>query len=117
MSNTIIESGSFTSAGVITRVALRSDLDWMWTYNYTKIAANALSTGYQFYWQRGMADAAGIEYQSNAGGTATDMTVITTAGFTLLDTSDKELPARVALTAITNANPPVITSASLTRIS
>ena len=112
MSNTIIESGSFTSKGAITSVALRSDLDWMWTYNYTKIAANARSTGYQFYWQRGMADAAGIEYKTAAADASINMSVITTAGFTLLDTSDKELPARVALTAITNANPPAVTSAA-----
>ena len=102
---------SFTSTGSAQILTLRSDVDWIECINYTKIAANAASTGYKFYWQRGMAAGTGIEYQSNAGSTAVDMTTLATGGFTLIDTVNYTLPAKVALTALTAATPPVITSA------
>jgi len=111
MSNTIIQQGTFTSAGTAQTLNIRSDVDWMWIYNYTQIAANALSTGYQFYWQRGMAAGTGIEYQSNAAGNAVDITTLAAGGFTLIDSSDTTLLAAAALTGLTNANPPVVTSA------
>jgi len=111
--NTIIQQGYFTADGSAKILSLRSDVDWMWVYNYTQTAANAAATGYQFYWQRGLSDGDGFEYQSNAGSTAIDMTVLGAAGggFTLIDSSSTTLPARAALTGLTNANPPVVTSA------
>jgi len=111
MDGTIMQQGKFTSDGAAKILEIRSDLDNMWVYNYTQMAANASSTGYKFYWQRGMADATGIEYQSNSGGSAVDMTTLASGGFTLIDSINYSLPARAALTGLTAANPAVITSA------
>lgn len=111
MDNTIIQQGRFISDGGVKTLPIRSDVDWMWIYNYTQIGAAAASTGYKFYWQRGMANGTGIEYQSNAGSTAVNMLTLASGGFSLIDSANYVLPARAALTAITAANPPVITSA------
>lgn len=100
MDNTIIQQGNFVSNGVNVTLNLRSDVDWIYTYNYTKITANALSTGYKFYWQRGMPQAGGLEYQSNAGGTAVDILTLATGGFTLVDTSVNPISAGGTISAI-----------------
>ena len=113
MDSTIIQQGVFTADGSAKILTLRSDIDWMSVINYTKIAANAASTGYRFYWQRGLSDGDGFEEQSTGAATEIDLKVLGAAGggFTLIDSSDFTLPASVALTGITNASPPVITSA------
>ena len=113
MDNTINQQGIFTTPdpAVAKILTLRSDVDWMKVYNYTQIAASSASTGFQFYWQRGMAAGTGIEVQGNAASTATYMLALAAGGFTLIDSSSTTLPARAALTGLTNANPPVITSA------
>lgn len=100
MDNTIITQGNFVSSGGDVTLNLRQDVDWIYTYNYTKIAANALSTGYKFYWQRGMPQAGGLEYQSNAGGTAVNILTLSTGGFTLIDTSGSSLGAAGTISAI-----------------
>jgi len=121
MDNTIIQQGRFvqTNPAAAVTLQLRSDLDWMTVYNYTQIAANAAATGYKFYWQRGMVNAAGnttgIEYRSNAGATAVDMTALAAGGFTLINSVEYATPARRpagGALAVTNANPPVITDAA-----
>jgi len=112
MDNTIIQQGRFTSAGSAVLLPIRCDVDWMSVMNYTQIAANAVDTGYQFYWQRGgIAPSGAFEYRSNGAGTAIDLLTKPDNGFTLIDTVDYTLPARAALTGLTNAAPPVVTSA------
>lgn len=109
---TIIQQGRFTSDGSAKTLSIRSDVDWMRVYNYTQMLADAADTGYEFYWQRGLADGYGFEYQSNATNNAIDLVALTTGGFTLIDSSGTTQPARVALTGLTAANPAVITSAA-----
>jgi len=104
--------GVFTSNGQAKTLILRSDVDYIRVYNQTQIAANAASTGYEFYWQRGMAAGTGIEYQSNAGATAVDTVWMTTGGFTLIDNTINVPGPLVALTAVSNATPPVVSTAS-----
>lgn len=103
MDNTIIQQGNFVSDGTNVTINLRSDVDWIYTYNYTKIAANATSTGYKFYWQRGMPQAGGLEYQSNAGGTAVNIAALSSGGFTLIDTSTNPIAAGGTITSISGA--------------
>lgn len=117
MDGTIVQQGRFTSDGTARTIALRSDVDWMMVYNYTQAAANAASTGYKFYWQRGLAAGDGFEYQSNGASTAIDLTVLGAngGGFTLIDTSDQTPGARLALTGnLTAANPPVVNATNHT---
>lgn len=111
--NTILQQGRFTSDGTAKILQIRSDVDWMRVYNYTKIAADAAATGYSFYWQRGLAQGDGFEFISNAGSSAIDLTVLGAngGGFELINSLDNNPGAASALTGLSAANPPVVTSA------
>lgn len=106
-----------------------SGVDWLIVRDYTQAGtagnsgayfngtANAF-TGYEWYWQRGMANGTGI-VQYKANGTAvTNADTLVSGGFTLYDPSNQDpnaLPAlgtSVAFTAITNATRPVVSTAS-----
>jgi len=112
MENTM--QGTFTSATTAAKILkIRSDLDWMHVYNYTKLAANTASTGLQFYWQRVMPAGSGLEYKNNAARDATHLKLITSGGFTLIDSSVMTLSARMPVggaMTITGATPPVVTT-------
>lgn len=103
--------GVFTSTGVAVNLSIREDVDYIRVYNQTKLAANATSTGLEFYWQRGMAAGTGIEYQNNSAGTATFVKWLTTGGFTLYDNTIPLTASALTLSAISNATPPVVTTA------
>lgn len=108
--NTVLQQGSFTSTGAAVTLQIRSGVDWIQTYNYTQIAANAVTTGYRFYWQLGMPQGGGIEEISNGGGTATNLTVLAAGGFTLVDSSANPLGAQVAITGSSNVVRPIVTT-------
>lgn len=118
MSNeAIIQQGAFTSLGNPVTLNIRSGVDWIKTYNYTQIAANAVSTGYEFYWQLGMPQGGGLEYQSNGGGTAINLLALASGGFTIVDSSVNIPGPKVATTASTNAVRPVFSTASTAGLS
>lgn len=117
MDGTIIGQGTFTvpAAGVVAQsIAIPSGTDWMYVYNYTQAGINgAANTGVNFYWQRGMAAGTGMVWYKTAAGVAVlSQDTYLTAGFTLLDTSLQTPGNSNALTAITAANPPVVTTAA-----
>lgn len=117
MDGTIIGQGTFTvpAAGVVAQsIAIPSGTDWMYVYNYTQAGINGgANTGINFYWQRGMAAGTGMVWYKTAAGVAVlSQDTYLTNGFTLLDTSVQTTGTAVALTAITAANPPVVTTAS-----
>lgn len=116
MDGTIIGQGTFTvpAAGVVAQqIAIPCGTDWMYVYNYTQAGINgAANTGVNFYWQRGMAAGTGMVWYKTAAGVAVlSQDTYLTAGFTLLDTSLQTPGVSNALTAITAANPPVVTTA------
>jgi hypothetical protein len=104
--------GVFTSTGNAQILQIREGIDWIKVYNQTQIAAGSASTGYEFYWQLGMAPGTGIEYQSNAGSTAVNTVWLTSGGFTLINNTVNNPGALVALSAISNANPPLVSTGS-----
>jgi len=112
MENTILQQGRFTSTGVDRTLILRSDVDWIKVYNYTTITTPA-TEGVEYYWQRGMADGGGIEWQ-NTVGTAIltigpNSFVGTNPGFSIVDSSISN-PFGVAYACTTSAAAaPVIT--------
>lgn len=106
----IISSGTFVSTGLNTTLSIRSDLDYMNVYNYTKTATPD-GSGAEFYWQRGMDAGTGLEWTVAVGG-AVSAAALTTGGFTLYDGSLLIAGNPVSLTAITNVVQPVITVAS-----
>ena len=113
MDNTIIQQGSFTSTGSNISIPLRSDVDWMAVYNVTQAAASqTTAVGVKYYWQRGFpAGAKWVTYKSNAVNAANLESYVTSAGFTLVDTSLN--PAGVlnpTVTAISNDSIPVVSN-------
>jgi len=111
MDSTIIQQGKFTSDGAVKRLAIRSDVDWMEVINYTQSATTQTTgRGVAFRWQRGMAADAGIMHTKQDSANALDLEVITTGGFTLLDTTSQEPEAAKTGTTITKAGPPVCTA-------
>lgn len=108
--NTVLQQGSFTSAGTAVTLQIRSGVDWIRTFNYTQLVAQSNSTGYEFLWQLGMPQGSAVETLSNAGSTAVNMVVITANGFTLVDSSANPLGAQIAITASTNATQPVVST-------
>lgn len=122
MDGTILSQGSFVVAtGVPSKViAVPSNLDFMYVYNYTNAAKVGAATGLgvSYYWQRGMAAGTGlVEYYGNGTAVKSGDTLVS-GGFTLYDPSGQSvgaLPligAQVATTASTNATNPVVSTAS-----
>lgn len=103
MYNTIIQQGNFVSTGANVTLQLRNGVDWIQVYNYTQIAANSASTGYQFYWQAGMPQGGGLEYQSNSGSSAINLLSLASGGFTFIDTTSNPVSAGGTITSISGA--------------
>ncbi len=119
MDMTIIQQGRFTSTGAGVDLAIRSDVDWMKVINYTAADEDQVAAvGVEYYWQRGMPADGGIEYKkSNAANAANLVVAMDADGFTLVDTTVNAPGGLVALTAISNGNPPVVTTASTAGLS
>jgi len=114
MSNlTLIQSGAFVSTGANVTLNLRPGTNFMTVWNITAITNTELSAGYVWNWNLGMG---GIEYQSNAGGTAV-MILPRPNDFIPVDTSLTNPGSPVAMTASTNATRPVFSTASTAGLS
>jgi len=111
--------GTFISNGQAKILSVRSDIDWMWVFNTTVAAANqTVAVGVRYYWQRGFPAGAMIEFKkSNAANAANLEVYATTGGFTLINTSIDTPGAAVVLTAISNANPPVVSTGNTAGLS
>lgn len=111
----IIVSGSFTSTGAAQFLNLRFDPDWINVYNMTELAGGNALHGVQYYWQSSMGVNEALVTQRNAAANAVDITlasVLAVPGVTFVDTSLAVDGAIIAGTAISNATPPVVTTAS-----
>lgn len=105
--------GIFTSSGSAQIIQLRSDLDWMWVKNLTVSYAAGAGTGAEFYWQRGMTQGRGTIYTKTAVTNALQVgQIAANSGFYLVDSSVNLPGPSLALTGITNGNPPVVNTAN-----
>lgn len=115
--DTIIEQGRFVSTGANVTLALRQGTDWIRVYNTTAAAQAAADLAFEFYWQLGMVttDQLGL-FWTKLGTVANDPVTVgqlaAGAGFRLVDSSIIPVGTVNALTAITAANPPVVTTAA-----
>src|SRR5271157_2520378 len=106
-------SGSFTSTGQDYFLPLPSGVDTMWVYNETVLYAPGVGIGAQYYWQYGMVQGRGLEYVKIAANDAlSPMQIPVGAGFYLYDSSLNVPGPSLALTGITNANPPFVNTAN-----
>ena len=122
MDGTILSQGSFVvpAAGpVAVKLSIPSNVDFMWVKNFTQAGINgAANTGVNFFWQRGMPIGSGVVmYKTVAGVAVLSEDTFVSGGFTLLDSSVIIPAAAIALTAVTAANPPVVTTASTAGLS
>ncbi len=108
--------GSFTSTGASTVLNIRSDVDWIWVYNTTQAAANqTTAVGVKYYWQRGFPNnSMWVEYKSNAANAANLQQYVTTGGFSLFNNTINNPGNPVAITAISGAVPPVVSTGTTT---
>lgn len=111
----VVASGSFTSAGTVKQIALRSDFDSFQTLNYTQAATQqATGRGVKFEWQLGMAADTGVEYKKTNSTDALNMVTLTSGGFTRIDEGDQSIGVAKATsgTDVSRANPAVVTVTS-----
>lgn len=110
--------GSFTSTGGLTDILLRSNLDWMWVYNYTQMGDQQTpGRVVQSYWQRGMPSGGGIAYYKTDANNVLNSELYTGLGFTLFDNTVNIPGPSLALTSISNATPPVVLVGSTAALS
>lgn len=109
----------FVSTGAAKIIQLRSDVDFMNVYNLTIAGANqTVAVGVQYYWQRGMANGGMLAYyKSNAANATNLIQYLTTGGFTLINNTINTPGPLISLSAISSANPPVVTTASTASLS
>ena len=112
--DTVIQQGRFTSAAVAKVLQLRAGIDWMEVWNSTTRAAGGAGTGVGFYWQRGMAVDTGFEDQKLAADESLVPVVLSTGGFTYIDTSSANPLGAInaTISAISAAAIPVVSAAS-----
>ena len=120
--NTIIQQGHFTSAGVPVTLNLRSDVDWIETWNMTTAAAGVQWDSVYHYWQREMPfgdhiihyHAAASQVISSTTGLVGFNGVTNRAGFYPINSTTSYLNpgAPIAITAGTNATQPVYSTAT-----
>lgn len=123
----IIGQGSFIVPATIVNkyIQVPSSADWVKVVNYTRQATvgGASAFGFEYFWQRGMASgSACVKYYANGGAVVTG-DVITSGGIHIYDPSaylagsQPILGNPVAVTAVTNAVRPVISTASTAGVS
>ena len=110
MDGTIIQQGRFTSDGTAKTLEIRSDVDWMEVLNFTQAGTTQTTgRGVRFSWQRGFASDSGVMTTKLDSANTVGIEVITSGGFTLVDSSQNTPEAAQTGTSITADNPAVAT--------
>lgn len=127
MDGTILGQGTFTAPSTIVNqiIQIPSAADWVQVRNYTRwgTVGGASAYGFEYFWQRGMAaGSAMVRYYANGGAVVTGDT-LTSGGFTIYDPTALQAGSQaivgnpVAVTAVTNATRPVLSTASTAGVS
>ena len=111
--------GSFTSTGATKILQIREGVDWIVVKNITQMAASqTTAVGVQYEWQSGFPAGAKITYfKSNAANAANLIQYITSNGFTLVDNTINVPGPSIAITAVSNATPPVVSTGNTAGLS
>lgn len=116
LSNVI--SGSFTSDGTTKVLDIRCDLDYIFTENLTQLATQqATGRAVKCEYHRGMAADSQIRTVKTNSTDAVNMVVDSSGGFSLINSANQTLGASVAITGVSNATPPVVSTATTTGLS
>lgn len=118
MDQTILLQGSFISDGEATVLNVASGVMWIETLNYTQMATtDTPGVGVKFEWQLGMPQGGGIAYTKSDGTNVLNGDVLASGGFTLIDTSINNPGTNVAITAVSTAAIPVVSTANTQTLS
>lgn len=113
MTGTVIQQGLLVSAGNSV-IPVVSGVDWIQTYNFSAITINTANAGKMFWGQRSIigSDFIAYQYQNNGASTAVNIVSAPAGSFTLVDSSTAIPGGPVAITAISAANPPIVSTGS-----
>lgn len=132
MDGTILGQGTFVVPATIVNqiIQVPSAADWVRVMNYTQYGTaptGATNAGIEFFWQRGMPNgSAMVKYYVNGQGanaSAISGDLITSGGFSIWDSSAQQAGSApifgnpVAVTAVTNATRPVLSTGSTAGVS
>lgn len=110
MGDTLLDQGRFTSDGAARKIELPAGCDKMIVINETQWATTqSTGRGVRWEWNKGLTDAHGFEYTKADSANTLQAEKITSGGFTLVS-SVPEPEAAVTATAITAANPAVVSA-------
>lgn len=113
MDGTIIQQGTFVSTGTRHTLNLRSGVDWIAVQNLTESAATNINHGATYFWSKEMGIGAGLVYYHPAADHTLAIDVLANpAGFTPFSFEQNPVGAPIAITSISNANPPRVLVAS-----
>jgi len=106
-------SGSFTADGNVKLLNIPCDIDYMEVINYTQMATQqSTGRGVKFEWFRGMADDTGVEFKKTNSTDALNGVTLSSGGFTLVNTTNPLLGAPLTATAVSQANPALVSLTS-----
>lgn len=106
-----MDFGYFTSTGSSVIIPCRSDFDYFEVLNYTQMATTqATGRVVRSAWQRGFANGSALTGTKTNSTSAMNEIIATSGGFTLVDTARQAFSTAVAYSAITNANPAVVST-------
>lgn len=110
MIGNVSHQGRFTSNGEDKTLKIRSDFDWIEVFNETAYGADA-EVGVNYYFQRGMAQGAGIyEFKAGVDRNLRAGVLAAPAGFTEVNNLKRQLGQPVTVQSISNDDPPVVTA-------
>ena len=105
-------SGTITSTGASQVVAIPCGVDILEVLNYTEMGQQGQAPC-KFEWQRGFAAGYAVQYaKASSSSDVLSGTVITSGGFTEVDSSGYALGTAMSTSGITNASHPVVTVSS-----
>lgn len=110
--------GSFTSTGADVILNVPQGVDWIFVANQTQLAANqTTAVGVKYYWQSTMAAGSmNATFKSNAANAANLEQYITSGGFTPVNTSLRTPGTSVALTAVSTASTPLVSTGDTSQL-
>ena len=121
MTNTTIQQGRAVATGRDLWIPLRNGADWAEVVNYTQTVASTQWAATKFYWQIGMnQNDAQQEYHAAASQAishsfcSTGFNGATYQGISVVDSSAQPIGTSIAVTAVTNAAPPVVNTGTTT---